>query len=104
MQFFDAEQVHARCDYPALVEALERAHQDDVDVMDDLLLSNPQSGSHDHFFIRAAWQSGRALGAKLIAGFFDTPMRRIRCLRCKPSMCCSTVPTGALSPSSTAPH
>lgn len=74
MQFFDADQVHACCDYPQLVEALQRYHLEDTEVVDDLLLSQPaDSGTETHFFLRAAWQRGRAMGTKLITAFWDNP-------------------------------
>ena len=74
MQFFDADQVHACCDYPQLVEALQRYHLEDTEVVDDLLLSQPaDSGTETHFFLRAAWQRGRAMGTKLITAFCDNP-------------------------------
>lgn len=74
MQFFNADQVHTCCDYPKLVEALQRYHLEDTDVVDDLLLSQPSdSGTETHFFLRAAWQRGRAMGTKLITAFWDNP-------------------------------
>ena len=66
MQFFDADQVHACCDYPKLVEALQRYHLEDTEVVDDLLLSQPaDSGTETHFFVTVAgvptsdaWEDG----------------------------------------------
>jgi ornithine cyclodeaminase len=74
MRFFDAEQVHAACAYPALVLALARYHLEDVDLVDEQLLSQPAAGGgEDIFFLRSAWQRGLALGAKVITGFWNNP-------------------------------
>lgn len=72
MLFIDAERVHAVLDYPSLVAAFEDYHRQDVDALDELLLT--QSTDFDkaeHFFLRAAWQRQQALGAKLITVFPD---------------------------------
>jgi ornithine cyclodeaminase len=74
MRFYDAHQVHARCDYSSLIAALEQYHREDLGIMDDLLLSQPsETGTESHFFIRAAWRRGRELGAKLITSFPENP-------------------------------
>ncbi len=71
MLFIDAERVHELLDYPSLVDTFEDAHREDVDALDELLLTQPGGGSGQstHFFLRAAWQRQRALGAKLITIF-----------------------------------
>ena len=74
MRFYDADQVHERCDYSSLIAALEQYHREDPGIMEDLLLSRPSvSGRDTHFFIRAAWQQDRDMGAKLVTGFPDNP-------------------------------
>jgi len=74
MRFYDADQVHERCDYASLIAALEQYHREDPGIMEDLLLSRPSvSGRDTHFFIRAAWQQDRDMGAKLVTGFPDNP-------------------------------
>ncbi len=74
MRFFDAGQVHATCAYPALVDALARFHLEDTELVDEQLLSQPAAaGGEDIFFLRSAWQRGRALGAKVITGFWNNP-------------------------------
>ncbi len=74
MRFFDAEQIHAICDYPALVEALKRYHLDDIDEAADQMLSQRSAeGGEDILFLRSAWQRGRALGTKVITGFWNNP-------------------------------
>lgn len=74
MKFYDADQINESCNFPELVEALKRYHLEDTEVMEDLLLSQPSaSGTDVGFFIRAAWQGGHALGAKLVTLFWDNP-------------------------------
>ena len=42
--------------------------------MDEQLLSQPAAaGGDDIFFLRSAWQRGRAIGAKVITGFWNNP-------------------------------
>lgn len=70
MIFIDAERVHALLDYPSLVDAFAASHCQDVDTLDELLLTQPTSSDGPtHFFVRAAWQREQALGAKLITVF-----------------------------------
>ncbi len=72
MKFIDADIVHRVLDYTYFVDALELAHQHDTQVMDDLLLEQPGNlDTPSHFFIRAAWQRGRSVGAKVITIFPD---------------------------------
>lgn len=74
MRFFDADQVHAACSYPALVEALSRYHLEDTELVDEQLLSQPaKEGGEDILFLRSAWQRGKALGTKVITGFWNNP-------------------------------
>lgn len=78
MRFFDAEQVHKACDYPALVEGLKRYHLDDIDAVGDQMLNQPSLDGEgdDILFLRSAWQRGRALGTKVITGFWNNPSSR----------------------------
>lgn len=72
MKFIDADTVHRVLDYSYFVDALEQAHQYDTEAVDDLLLEQPgRLGTASHFFIRAAWQQGRSVGAKVITIFPD---------------------------------
>ncbi|MGI9499156.1 MAG: ornithine cyclodeaminase family protein [Geminicoccaceae bacterium] len=74
IRFYDAEKVHATCGYPALVDALARFHLEDTELVDDQLLTQPAAaGGEDILFLRSAWQHGRALGAKVITGFWNNP-------------------------------
>ncbi len=77
MHFFNAEQVHTACEYPALVKALKRYHLDDIDDAADQMLSQPSAaGGEDILFLRSAWQRGSVLGTKVITGFWDNPKTR----------------------------
>jgi len=74
MRFYDADQVHERCDYSFLIAALEQYHREGPGIIDDLLLSRPSASGRDaHLLIRAAWQQGRDMGAKLVTSFPDNP-------------------------------
>lgn len=68
MRLIDAEQVHRICQFPQLIERLAQLHQQPTDEMQDLLLTQPTTNEADNsLFIRAAWQHGRAMGAKIIS-------------------------------------
>jgi ornithine cyclodeaminase len=72
MLFIDAERMRALLDYPSLVDAFQDYHLQDVDALDELLLTQPGSSDQTtYFFLRAAWQREQALGAKLITVFPD---------------------------------
>lgn len=76
MQLIDAEQVHTLADFPSLIEALNRAHGEDTEAMEDLMLTQTAaSGENNHLLIRAAWQHGRSVGIKLVTVFPDNPNR-----------------------------
>ncbi len=69
-RFIDAEQVHARLEYTALVDGLRAAHLEDVDLVDHMLLEQPDAtGNATHFLLLPAWQRARALGVKLVTVF-----------------------------------
>jgi alanine dehydrogenase len=69
MQWIGADRIDNLLDFPALVAWLENAHRHDVDALDDLLLSRPAGEATRHFLLRAAWQDGLGLGAKLVTVF-----------------------------------
>lgn len=72
MQFFDAKLVHQLLDYPSLVEALAESHKNDVDPASSVMLQQPTpTGDTSYFLALAAWQKGKALGAKLVTLFPD---------------------------------
>lgn len=78
MRMIDAESITRLLDYPALVAWLEEAHRDEIDAMDDLLLSqSPPAGPTNHFLLRAAWQDRLGVGAKLVTVFPDNPRRGV---------------------------
>jgi len=67
LEFIDADTVHERLDYPTLVEGLKSAHLNQQSALNDLLISQPGSGSDpNQLFIRSAWESGGSLGTKII--------------------------------------
>ncbi len=70
LEFIDADTVHERLDYPTLVEGLKSAHLNQQSALNDLLISQPGSGSDpNQLFIRSAWESGGSLGTKIITIF-----------------------------------
>lgn len=70
LMFIDAEQVHARLEYTALVEGLKTAHRQDTDLVEHMLLEQPDSsGNPTHFLLLPAWQRTQALGIKLVTVF-----------------------------------
>ena len=72
MKFIDAAQLHKLLDYPALLEELARAHQQDFEVMERMLLEQPapkDQALKNHFLLWPAWQREQALGIKLITSF-----------------------------------
>lgn len=74
MRFYDEDEVHQACDYPALVDALARYHLEDTELVDEQLMTQPAAaGGDDILFLRSAWQRGRALGTKVITGFWNNP-------------------------------
>lgn len=76
MQMIGAERIAEVLDYPALVAWLAEAHRREVEAMDDLLLSqSPAGGAANHFLLRAAWQGGLGVGAKLVTVFPDNGRR-----------------------------
>ena len=68
MKSIDAEQVHRICEFSRLIDGLSQLHQQPTEEMRDLLLTQPTAAESDNsFFIRAAWQHDRAMGAKIIS-------------------------------------
>jgi ornithine cyclodeaminase len=76
IKFIDAEQVHARLEYTELVEGLRAGHQQDIDLVEHMLLEQPDiSGNPTHFLLLPAWQRAQALGVKLVTVFPDNERR-----------------------------
>lgn len=71
MRVFDAEAVHAALPYAPLIEGLIEHHRRDVDARDKATLEQPSASGEgsDMFLALPAWQSGRAIGAKLVSVF-----------------------------------
>ncbi len=71
MKSIDAEQVHRICEFSRLIDRLAQLHQQPTDEMRDLLLTQPAAAAspemNNSFFIRAAWQHDRVMGAKIIS-------------------------------------
>ena len=76
MKMIEAGAMARVSDFPSLVARLEEAHRQDMDAMDDLLLSQlPETGPASYFLLRAAWQSRLGVGAKLVTVFPENPSR-----------------------------
>ncbi|MCH9671180.1 MAG: hypothetical protein K0U93_06995 [Gammaproteobacteria bacterium] len=70
MDFIDADAMSTTANYTDLVQSLQDAHLDTVDAMDDLLLTQPSTGTgNDTLLVRAAWQRHATIGIKLITVF-----------------------------------
>lgn len=74
LRFISAEDALKLFNYPDLIQALKQAHQQTAAQHADLLLNDQASGNNT-FFLRAAWQSEQALGAKLITVFPHNPQQ-----------------------------
>ena len=72
MRYIDAEEVHARLDFPGLIAALEASHREAAPDVERLMMSQPSgSGGEDHFLLLPAWSKGEALGIKVVTVFPD---------------------------------
>ncbi len=72
MRFFDADSVHTLLDYPGLVNALAKAHHNDVDLVPSAMMEqSTPSGDTAYFLALPAWQREKAIGAKLVTVFPD---------------------------------
>jgi ornithine cyclodeaminase len=69
--FIDAETTHRLLDFPCLVDALAREHQQGVDQLTEEILVEPAAaGAQENAFILLpAWRHGDALGVKLVTSF-----------------------------------
>lgn len=67
MRFIDIREALGVLNFPDLVNHLERCHEEAPAQRDDLLMRNATSAVQtEAFLLRAAWQPGVALGAKLV--------------------------------------
>lgn len=70
MRQIDADEVHARLPYGALIPALAAAHRAQIDTRQSVVLDQPSAGGgQDSFLALPAWQRSRAMGAKLVTVF-----------------------------------
>lgn len=71
MQVFDAAAVHAGLPWGRLIDGLIAHHTRDVDTRGSAVLAQPSAtgGTQDNFLALPAWQTGRAIGAKLVSVF-----------------------------------
>ncbi|MDH3714956.1 MAG: hypothetical protein OET44_14060 [Gammaproteobacteria bacterium] len=67
MRFIDIREALSVLNFPDLVDHLERSHKEPPAQRDDLLMHDTTAAANsDAFLLRAAWQPGVALGAKLV--------------------------------------
>ena len=71
MRIFDADAVHAGLPWRPLIDGLIEHHERDVDTRGSAVLAQPSAagGTEDNFLALPAWQTGRAIGAKLVSVF-----------------------------------
>lgn len=68
MRFYDADEVHALLDYPALIEALRQAHRGEAPDAAHLLRDDP-AGAGNKFVALVAWQRQAVIAVKLVGVF-----------------------------------
>ena len=67
MRYIDGEELNARLDFVALVDALQEAHRLEPPLRASALLEHETvAGTKDGFYVLPAWQPGEAYGAKII--------------------------------------
>jgi alanine dehydrogenase len=77
MLMLDAETMLNKLSYTTLVDELRTMHLEPLALNSDLMIdSTGTSSSTSHFFIRAGWQPGEALGAKVVTIFPDNNKTR----------------------------
>jgi ornithine cyclodeaminase len=70
MLMLDAETIMNQLSYPTLVDQLRLMHLGPKALHSDLLMeSTDASDITNHFFVRAGWQPGQAIGAKIVSIF-----------------------------------
>lgn len=70
MRFISKNDIRDGLDYPSLVEALGEHHLRDIDDVQSMVLEQPgSSGEPTHFLTGPTWQTGQALGTKLVTVF-----------------------------------
>jgi len=77
MLMLNAETILKKLSYTTLVDELRAMHLDPMAFNSDLMMdSSSASDATSHFFIRAGWQPGQALGAKIVSIFPDNNRTR----------------------------
>jgi len=77
MLMLDAEAILNKLSYTTLVDELRAMHLDPMALNSDLMMDSSGDGdTTSHFFIRAGWQPGQALGAKIVSIFPDNNRTR----------------------------
>jgi ornithine cyclodeaminase len=69
LHFVSATEVHAALPFGRLVEALHASHQRPIDDKRELVMLEPGGRSENAFILLPAWQTGRAIGVKLVTSF-----------------------------------
>jgi len=79
MLMLDAETIMSRLSYTTLVDELRAMHLDRKALHSDLLMESVGAGDiTNHFLIRAGWQPGQAVGAKIVSIFPGNNLDRVR--------------------------
>jgi ornithine cyclodeaminase len=73
MRIIAAEEVHALCAWPKLVDALAKAHCGPAPMVDRSELHNSTANIRDTYFNLPAWQPGVAMGTKIVTVFPSNP-------------------------------
>lgn len=76
MKFIDAAEVHRLCEWQALVDALARAHEGSMPLVDRSEIHHEQEGARQTFFNLPAWQPGIAMGTKIVTVMPQNPAHR----------------------------
>lgn len=70
MHFIDKDRMGELASYTGIVDWLQAAHLEEVDAIEDLLVTQPSLATGtDTLLVRAAWQRGKTIGIKMITVF-----------------------------------
>jgi ornithine cyclodeaminase len=76
MRVIDAAEVHRLCEWQALVDALARAHERPMPLVDRSELHHEHGGVRQTYFNLPAWQPGIAMGTKVVTVLPQNPARQ----------------------------
>jgi ornithine cyclodeaminase/alanine dehydrogenase-like protein (mu-crystallin family) len=76
MRLIDAAEIHRLCDWQALVDALARAHEGPMPLVDRSEIHHEQEGARQTYFNLPAWQPGMAMGTKVVTVLPQNPALR----------------------------